>query len=176
VADLRAPTPSAAMQMILPDQNELVQTIDEMKSNAYIGVMQNIHRKGEQLVSLKEGFNRHNVDQRLSHQKEQLGELKEKFNRQIRAILGKKLDDIVPLKERLTYGIDTAFVRQKNQINQMIHSFEAQHPKHKNKSGFAQITQNGAVVALETLAVGDVYEAMSDMSVVESKVVKVTTL
>jgi exodeoxyribonuclease VII large subunit len=176
VADLRAPTPSAAMQMILPDQNELVQTIDEMKSNAYIGVIQNIHRKREQLVSLKEGFNRHNVDQRLSHQKEQLGELKEKFNRQIRAILGKKLDDIVPLKERLAYTIDAFLVRQKNQINQMIHSLEAQHPKLKNKSGFAQITQNGAVVALETLAVGDVYEAMSDMSVVESKVVKVTTL
>ncbi len=176
VADLRAPTPSAAMQMILPDYNELMQTMDEMKSSAYFSVMQNISRKREQLYSLQEGFNRHNVDQKLLYQKEQLGELKERFDRQIIMIVGRKSEEILPLKERLDYAVDALVMRKKNQLNQMVESYEAQHPKYKNKSGFAQITKNGVVVALEALVMGDVYEAMSDVSVVESKVVKVTKL
>ena len=176
VADLRAPTPSAAMQMILPDHHELMQTMDEMKSSAYFSVIQTIGRKREQLVALQEGFDRHNVEQKLLHQKEQMREIKERFDRQIMVILDKKLEDILPLKERLAYTIDTLLVRQKNQIMQMLHSYEAQHPKHKNKSGFAQITKNGVVVALEALAVGDVYAAMNDVSVVESEVLKIVKL
>lgn len=172
VADLRAPTPSAAMQMILPDQNELMQTMDEMKSGAYFSVMQTIGRKRDYLLSLVEAFRRHNVEQKLDSQKEQLDELKEKFHRQIIIQLSKKLDDISPLKERLNYTVDTFLIRQKNQIMQLESAYEAQHPKHKNKSGFAQITKNGVVIALEALVVGDEYEAMSDTVVVTSQVIK----
>ena len=176
VADLRAPTPSAAMQMILPDQNELIQTIDEIRSAAYISMMQNIHRKREQLLSLQEAFKRHNVEQKLNVQKEQLSELKEKLHRQIKIILDKKAEEIFPLKERFDYAINTFLMRQKNQIIQLQQAYETLHPKHKNKSGFAQISKNGVVIALDALAVGDEYDAMNDLRIVKSKVVEVTTL
>jgi exodeoxyribonuclease VII large subunit len=176
VEDLRAPTPSAALQMILPDQHELMQTIDEIKSGAYVSMMQNIHRKREQLLFLQEAFKRHNVEQKLNVQKEQLRELQEKFRQQLSLVFMKKMEAISPLRERLDYAIDTLLVGKKNQIMQLESAYETQAPKHKNKSGFAQITKNGVVISLETLVVGDEYEAMSDVSVVTSKVVNVTKL
>lgn len=176
VADLRAPTPSAALQMILPDQHELMQTIDEIKSGAYVSMMQNIHRKREQLLFLQEAFKRHNVEQKLNVQKEQLRELQEKFRQQLSLIFMKKMEAISPLRERLDYAIDTLLIGKKNQITQLKSAYETQAPKHKNKSGFAQITKNGVVISLETLVIGDEYEAMSDVSVVTSKVVNVTKL
>jgi len=51
-------------------------------------------------------------------------------------------------------------------------AYESQHPRHKNKRGFAQITRDGKVIDLDELRVGDTYEAMTDKTVVTSEVVK----
>lgn len=176
VADLRAPTPSAAMQMILPDGREILQTIDEMRYGATNIIIQKLEGKREQLQSMQEAFKRHGVEQRLAHQKEQLGELRERLNTQIRINLERKLSEILPLRERLVQSID-GFIRQKqNTLSQMMQAYESQHPKHKNKRGFAQITQEGKVIDLESLGVGDIYEAMSDTVMVTSEVVQITKI
>jgi exodeoxyribonuclease VII large subunit len=58
----------------------------------------------------------------------------------------------------------------------MMGAYEAQHPKHKNKRGFAQISHNGKIIDLDELSVGDTYEAMSEKIVVTSKVVAIIKL
>ncbi|MBV5278224.1 MAG: exodeoxyribonuclease VII large subunit, partial [Campylobacteraceae bacterium] len=68
VCDMRAPTPSAAMQMLLPDQNELSQSIDEIRYSAYGMITQRLERKREQLLSMQEAFKRHGVEHRLEVQ------------------------------------------------------------------------------------------------------------
>ena len=69
------------------------------------------------------------------------------------------------------------FVRQKQSIiSQMIQAYESQHPKHKNKRGFAQITRAGKVIDLDELVVGDDYEAMNDKTIVRSNVVNIIKL
>ncbi|MGZ5208466.1 MAG: exodeoxyribonuclease VII large subunit [Sulfuricurvum sp.] len=173
VADLRAPTPSAAMQMILPDVNELMQSIDEMCYSAFNTISQKISRKREQLIMMQEAFKRHGVEQRLVSQKEQLDDLKERFNRQILMIFERKSRDIIPLKERLNQNIENSIRQKKSLVSQIMQGYEAQHPKHKNKRGFAQITRNGKVIDLESLGVGECFEAMSDTVVVTSEVVKI---
>ncbi|MCX6073559.1 MAG: exodeoxyribonuclease VII large subunit [Campylobacterales bacterium] len=176
VADLRAPTPSAAMQMILPDSNELMQSIDEMRYGAYGMISQRLQRKREQLVMMQEAFKRHGVEQRLVYQKEQLSELKERFNRQIGMSMERNLREIAPLRERLNQDIENAIRQKKNLVSQMMGAYEAQHPKHKNKRGFAQISRDGKIIDLDTLHVGDRYEAMSDTTMVTSRVVTIVKL
>lgn len=173
VADLRAPTPSAAMQMILPDGREILQSIDEMRYGATNVILQKLEGKREQLQSMQEAFKRHGVEQRLAHQKEQIGELRERLNSQLRVIMERKFSEISPLRERLE-GTMESLVRQKQMLlSQMIQAYESQHPKHKNKRGFAQITRDGKVIDLDELSVGDRYEAMNDTRIVTSEVVKV---
>lgn len=176
VADLRAPTPSAAMQMLLPDQNELMQTIDEMRSGAYGMIFQKLQRKHEQLQSMQEAFKRHGVEQRLSQQKEQMLELKERFSLQIQIKMEQSKREITPLLERMNQNILTQLGQKRGVLGQLINAFEAQHPKHRNKSGFAQIAREGKVIDLDELSVGDQFEAMNDHTIVRAQVVGAETI
>lgn len=151
VADLRAPTPSAAMQMLLPDQNELIQSIDEMRYGAYGMITQRLERKHEQLIGIQEAFKRHGVEHRLEVQRQRINELRERI-------------------VEVAQGI----IRQKSSmVAQLIEAFESQHPKHKNKRGFAQVTRDNKVINLDELCVGNEFEAMNDHRSVRSKVIEI---
>ena len=176
VADLRAPTPSAAMQMILPDRNELMQSIDEMRYGAYGMISQRLQRKREQLVMMQEAFKRHGVEHRLEVQSELVKELRERLNRQMTQRLDQSRREITPLMERLTQSIESTLRQKQFMITQLTEGFNANHPKNKNKSGFAQIAREGKVIDLDVLSVGDRFEAMNDKRIVRAEVVEIAII
>jgi exodeoxyribonuclease VII large subunit len=176
VADLRAPTPSAAMQMLLPDQNELIQSIDEMRYGAYGMITQRLERKREQLQSLQEAFKRHGVEHRLEVQSELVKELRERLNRQMAQRLEQSRREIAPLMDRLTQTIESTLRQKQFMFSQLTEGFTANHPKNKNKSGFAQIARDGKVIDLDELCVGDDFEAMNANRSVRSKVVEIQSI
>lgn len=176
VSDLRAPTPSAAMQMLLPDRNELVQSIDEMRYGAYGMIKQRLERKREQLVNMQESFKRHGVEHRLDTQRQQIVELKERLNTHIIMNLQRCSRDLSPLKERLSDYTQNLLRQRTSLVAQLMEAFESQHPKHKNKRGFAQIAKEGKVIDLDDLSVGDEYEAMNDHRSVRSQVVEIIVM
>jgi exodeoxyribonuclease VII large subunit len=61
-------------------------------------------------------------------------------------------------------------------IGQLTEGFNANHPKNKNKSGFAQIAREGKVIDLDVLSVGDQFEAMNDHRVVRAEVVDIVSI
>lgn len=176
VADVRAPTPSAAMQMLLPDQNELSQSIDEIRYSAYGMVVQRLERKREQLTTMQEAFKRHGVEHRLEVQHEQVKELRERLNRQMTQRLEQSRREIIPLMERLNQSIESTLRQKQFMITQLEQGFSANHPKNKNKSGFAQIARNGKVIDLDELNVGDKFEAMNERRVVRSEAVEIISM
>jgi exodeoxyribonuclease VII large subunit len=176
VADMRAPTPSAAMQMLLPDQNELFQNIDEIRFGAYGMITQRLERKREQLTSMQEAFKRHGVEHRLEVQRELIKELRERLDRQMVQRLEQSRRELTPLMERLNQSIESTLRQKQFVITQLIESYTANHPKNKNKSGFAQIAREGKVIDLDALNVGDRFEAMNERRVVRSEVVEITLM
>lgn len=176
VADLRAPTPSAAMQMLLPDQNELVQSIDEMRYGAYGMIIQRLERKREQLTGIQEAFKRHGVEHRLEVQRQQIIEIRERLNAQIVINLQRSSRELLPLKERIGEVTQSILRQKSSMLVQLMETFESQHPKHKNKRGFAQVTRDNKVVDLDELCVGDEFEAMNDHRSVRSKVVTIISM
>ncbi|MDD2265373.1 exodeoxyribonuclease VII large subunit [Sulfuricurvum sp.] len=176
VSDMRAPTPSAAMQMLLPDQNELFQSIDEIRYSAYGMVAQRLERKREQLLSMQEAFKRHGVEHRLEVQRELIIELRERLNRQMVQRLEQNRRDLAPLMERLTQSIESTLRQKQFMMTQLTEGFSANHPKNKNKSGFAQIAREGKVIDLDELKVGDRFDAMNDHRVVRSEVVEIISM
>ncbi len=176
VADMRAPTPSAAMQMLLPDQNELSQSMDEMAFRAYGLVNQQLGRKREQLLSLAEAFKRNGIEYRLAAQQEIVTDLKKRFDQLISQKMERSRDELPLLAERMNREIMQRLAEKRSQIEQMKNAFEAQHPKHKNKSGFAQIAREGKVIDLDTLSVGDRFEAMNDQKIVHAEVREITSM
>lgn len=176
VADMRAPTPSAAMQMLLPDYNEFFQTIDEMQMRASSMIQQQLGRKREQLNAMAEAFKRNGIEYRLESQKETVAELKKRFEMQMTQRLQRAVSEIPTLKEAMERGIAQRLREKESVITQMRNGFESQHPKYKNKSGFAQIAREGKVIDLDVLSVGDQFEAMNDRRVVRSEVREIISM
>lgn len=174
VADLRAPTPSAAMQILLPDRYELMQNIDEIRVSMTHTIRQSLIRKRDTLTMVKESFKRHGIEHRITTQQEIVAELKKRYAMQMSQKIERTKGDIPTLKERYEREIAQRFREKRSLIAQLKNGFEAQHPKHKNKSGFAQIARDGKVVDLESLGVGDTFEAMNDNRVVHAEVKKIT--
>jgi exodeoxyribonuclease VII large subunit len=78
--------------------------------------------------------------------------------------------------ERLTQSIESTLRQKQFIITQLTEGFIANHPKNKNKSGFAQIAREGKVIDLDVLSVGDRFDAMNERRVVRSEVVEIISI
>lgn len=170
VADLRAPTPSAAMQMILPDQNELLQTLDVLSQQMSQSVQQKLFNAGEKLGHLKSSYERNSIEQRIKNRLEEIAQLKTRFEQSMHYTLENRTRQLTPLAENLTRQANSNLMQKQNSLTTLTQALQAQDPKQKSKKGFAQIAKNGKVLDLAELKVGDSFEAMDASRSVTAKV------
>jgi exodeoxyribonuclease VII large subunit len=81
VADLRAPTPSAAMEMILPDSQEILYTLGEYTERFRHSVQQKLEQNRRELNYAKEALLRASPFRRLKESQEKFTRLEEEFKR-----------------------------------------------------------------------------------------------
>ncbi|WP_373036060.1 exodeoxyribonuclease VII large subunit [Sulfurimonas sp.] len=150
VSDLRAPTPSAAMQMTLPDTNELYQTLDSLSSQHTQLISQKLQSSKQELSHLYSLYSTHSIEKKLEQ----------------------KMQEVKALKESFSHAITTRLNVAQNQVLNLQKMLESNHPKFKSKKGFAQISQNSKVIDISTLNVGDEFTAQSDEVSISAKVIK----
>jgi len=172
VADLRAPTPSAAMEMILPDTNELYLSLDSLGSQMRQKLQQKIESGWQDLHHLKNSYLQHSVEKKIQLREKELLQLRDSFEQIIRLKTDASQRELRQIKERYPHAIQSFFNVAQNQLNNLKNMLESNHPKFKTKQGFAQISQNNRVVALEALRVGDVFEAQTDDIVIKAEVIE----
>ena len=98
VADKRAATPSNAIEIALPDSNEILMAIDDM-INIFNYKLENIFSKKEkQLNYLFEILKANSIDKKLSLKKEKIEVLKNHFDNEIKSLFDKKSNVIEILK------------------------------------------------------------------------------
>jgi exodeoxyribonuclease VII large subunit len=147
-ADLRAPTPSAAMELALPDINEIRMFLDSVL-NTYNATM----------IKLLE-----NKTRDLSHQKELL-----KQNSHESKILFYQ-DEIKSILQRYKTLSKQLLNQKHNTLKHLLLSYEINNPSKKDKIGFAQLSIKGKLVALEDLKKDDIFVAQSSKVTVKAKV------
>ncbi len=172
VADLRAPTPSAAMQMCLPDTNELYQYLDTLASQLTQIITQKIVTNTQELVHLQNSFMQHSIEKKIIQKKQEVQQLKERFEQSIDFKMQNLLREPEHLRMQCTHAIDSKLHVAQNQLLNLKKMLESNNPKFKNKSGFAQISKDNKVIALSSLEVGDTFEAQDDTLSVYAKVLK----
>lgn len=176
VADLRAPTPSAAMEMILPDRNEVLQNIDTLM-NQYDGVIQQrFQRSSEQLVYLKSSYERNSIEQRLKNKKDEIRQLEERFSQSVGFHIEHSIRQLSPLAEELERSIHILLNSKKAGLKNLLAIFEANNPRLKSKKGFVQISVNGKIVDPGTLKVGEHFDAIDARYRVKANVLEVKFL
>jgi exodeoxyribonuclease VII large subunit len=150
VSDLRAATPSAAMEMTLPDSNELFQTLDSIASQHTQLLSQKIQSSTQELTHMYNLYSSHSIQRKLEQ----------------------KMQEVSILKDSFSHAITSKLNVAQNQVINLQKMIESNHPKFKSKKGFAQISQDSRVINISNLNVGDEFMAQSDEVNISAKVIK----
>ena len=132
-ADFRAPTPSAAINSLMPDINEIVQAIDRL-SDSFDAIIRRIfERKESALKNMLSGLSKRTLEQKIAH-KEQI---------------------LINFRSNLKNAIKTKFLKFENRILTMQKSYIQQEAFFEQISSFVRIQKDGKVINLHELKTGD---------------------
>jgi len=171
VSDLRSPTPSAAMEMILPDSNELYQYLDSISSQLTQTLSQKILTKQQELVHLKNSYSQHSIEKKLLIKNQEIQRLKDIYDQTVSFKIQNFSKELEHIKNRFPYTIDSIINFKHNQLQNLKRMIESNNPKLKTKTGFAQISKNKKVIDISELSIDDKFELQSDDVYIRAKVI-----
>ena len=151
VADLRAPTPSAAMEMILPDVQEVLYALGELQEQLRYVWREKIIQKEKVLAYHNELILRSSPVRRLEEVGKQYEELKRAYQRAVNRTFEKKLS-LLPEREK-NFSLNMTFALQNKieLLGYLAKRFELIDPKKQYKKGWAQVSSRGTAISLDRL-------------------------
>lgn len=170
VADLRAATPSAAMQLVLPDANELLLYLDTMHSQITQKMAHKLSNLTQELEHMNKLFASHSIEHKISQAKESVLILKSSFSQAIDFRLSGFKHLFAMAKNSLLPLIDKRVEIAKNQLNILEKMIESFNPKQKSTIGFVQISKDSKVIDMLELRVDDEFDIMDQSFLIRAKV------
>lgn len=168
VADMRAPTPSACMEIILPDKAEWFLRIDEMM-DAYKRKLEDIFTiKKQHISSLEDSFKQISYEVRFQRDMSEIVELKNHLNKSMRNLLycKKIASDSVDFAPVMEYF----FIKKNREINDLKLKLEAKNPKNFISSGYAQVLKDGRIIPLSALKKDEEIELVDTEVALKAKI------
>ena len=155
VADLRAPTPSAAIEMILPDQNEVLYTLSELQNRYTRTIGQILVNKEQTLNALTQEFARQSVSRKISMVEKEFKNLEEEFKRVMEYKLTQFEAKVSPLPQLLQENFEYALKVRTQSLNSLEQKMKLYDPKLKQKDGWAEVVLDGKRVPLKNIEKDD---------------------
>jgi exodeoxyribonuclease VII large subunit len=146
VADIRASTPSNAIELALPDKNELLIYLDNLSSNFNSKFNHIISSKEFLVNSIKDNFEQNSILGKFKIKTEQINLLKQNFHQLFLNRLSTHQNNILMLKS----------------------SFENSKQSKALKSGFAKIYRQNKSIDLDILNVDDEIELQNNSTIIKA--------
>ncbi len=178
VADLRAPTPSAAAELLSSDQTQRLQQVNMLRQRLTRQIAQNLHRHHTRLEHMRARL-RH-PGERLREQSQRLDQLEIRLQRALtlqlqqrsrgldqlyqrlqrsspERLLRRKRERLTPLHQRLQHGMELLLRQRQQQLQFQARQLHGVSPLATLERGYAIIQdQNGqAITRQEQVSPGD---------------------
>ena len=176
VADIRAATPSNAIELLLPDKNELLIYLDTLHTSFDQRISQIFQTKTQLLQHLYSSFEQHSMQKRLTQQLELVKQLKERFHHSIELKMQSFENRFQSIEREYPAAIGSILRNKENTLTTLQNAYKSADPKLKSKTGFAQIVKEGKIVDLATLDVGQEFEAQTSDTILTAKVINKRSL
>jgi exodeoxyribonuclease VII large subunit len=157
VADLRAPTPSAAMEMILPDAREIRYTLDEMQGQFAYVMEQKLQQSNQSLKHIEEMLLRSSPLRLLLDVSVEFERLRQEYNRMFEYRLERFSYRPAEVAKTYTQTLALTLQRKEQQLALLSQKFSLYDPKLACKTGWAQVSLANKSVALLELNIDDTF-------------------
>ena len=155
VADIRAATPSNAMEIALPDINEHRIYLDNLV-NEYNTRLKNIlFNKQQELSNMKRLMEQNSIETKFNYIQTEINLIKSSFKTDLSQKILSSSNELNLLKNTFSNSYSSFLVKTQNQIDLLKSNYELNHPDKKEKNGFVQISKNNKIISLEDLQIGD---------------------
>lgn len=158
VADIRASTPSNAIEIVLPDRDELLLYIDGVIEKFNMQFNRILHKKSEELNYLKKSFAQNRVEAQIEYFKREIIELKERFNKNLEFLISKKEALIPEVKNSLNQNLNMIIIKKESELKSLNEAFKFNHPSKKVLTNYAQIIKDNELISLENIKRGEEFE------------------
>ncbi|PLY07886.1 MAG: exodeoxyribonuclease VII large subunit [Arcobacter sp.] len=148
VADVRAATPSNAMEMALPDINEHRMYLDNLNTELDNRLKNILLHKENELKNMFKLFEQNSIESKFNFINEQINLLKQNYNSYLNQLLNGKQNRLSILRE----------------------AFENKNHKKNDINGYAQISLNNKIINIEDLKINDEIRLQSPKIIVSCRV------
>jgi len=148
VADLRAPTPSAAMEIILPDINELLYTLSSMEDNIKDIIDFKLLRAKESIDALYQKMALLSPIKKLEFLIEQFKRVHINLNDTLEYKLKLLSSQIEPIETKLQNQIEHILIKKGNILENLQRALELNNPNNRVKPGFVEVLKDKKRVSL----------------------------
>lgn len=169
VADLRAPTPSAAMEMILPDQAEMLLRIDSMMDQMGSIFGRLMRSKEESLGHLKRLFAKRSIDEKLFLWKSEIGILQQQYNEKINMLLREKSRKIALAEEQISFQTKQNIAKKEQILSSYHIALASKEPTKELRECYAQVVKDGKKIALEKIKKDDIFELQTPHTILKAR-------
>ena len=152
VADIRAATPSNAMEIALPSQSEHLLYIDSLIENFEKLLKTTFEKKEQELKNLKLSFEQNSINSKLFFVESQIKLLKEQFSQS--------------LNQKLQIA--------SNILESLKSNYSLNNPLNRQKDGFVELSKNKKLINLNLVKVDDIVELQSVDIIAECKIISLS--
>lgn len=168
VADLRAPTPSAAMEMILPDKNEVMYGLEDMKERFITYMSQQLLKKTQMVKHQEDLLLNMSPLRKLELVSKEFVSLTLEYKRVMKHKLNSFATDIPTIKNELVHSLNRSIAQKEKLLEFMSQKMELNNPTLEMKKGWAQVVKDGKKINLDDIKQEDKFTVFDGQTKVEA--------